>query len=159
MQLPALTLIKIKENSCTYWMIIKLLPHGFCKLQPPKLNKNVHEPFCQKIFFCRNLKNIGMQFFGQCNEESRLSQCVELKLRRQFCVHASIEIHFQSNFWIISDKTRSRLLTSFFLNTISTIMLYFWADPRSGVWNNKTFSKLIKIHFRECTVMHTKMPT
>ena len=62
----------IKEISCTYWMNVEVLPHDFCKLQPPKLYKNVQEPFCQagKTFFCRNLKNGRMSFLGQCNVET-----------------------------------------------------------------------------------------
>ena len=42
----------IKGISCTYWMKVEVLPHDFCKLQPPKLYKNVQEPFCQawKLF-------------------------------------------------------------------------------------------------------------
>jgi hypothetical protein len=33
-------------------MKVEVLPHDFCKLQPPKLYKNVQEPFCQawKLF-------------------------------------------------------------------------------------------------------------
>ena len=36
----------IKEIFCTYWMNLEVSPHGFCKLQPPKLYKNVQKPFC-----------------------------------------------------------------------------------------------------------------
>ena len=42
----------IKEISCTYWMNVEVLPHNFCKSQPPKLYKNVQELYCQagKLF-------------------------------------------------------------------------------------------------------------
>jgi hypothetical protein len=55
-------------------MNVEVLPHGFCKLQPQKLYKNVQEPFGQawKLFFCRNLKNVGMSFFGRFNVEKVL---------------------------------------------------------------------------------------
>ena len=41
-----------KEFFCTYWMNVEVLPHDFCKLQPPKLDKNVPDPFWQagKLF-------------------------------------------------------------------------------------------------------------
>ena len=41
-----------KEIFCTYWMNVEVLPHDFCKLQPPKLDRNVQESFWQagKLF-------------------------------------------------------------------------------------------------------------
>ena len=36
-----------KEISCTYWMSVEVLSHDFCKLQHPKLYRNVQELYCQ----------------------------------------------------------------------------------------------------------------
>ena len=33
-------------------MNVEVLPHDFCKLQPPKLTKNVQEPVCQTRVVC-----------------------------------------------------------------------------------------------------------
>jgi hypothetical protein len=56
----------IKEISCTHWMNLEVLPHGFCKLQPPKLYKNVQKPFCQagKLFSAEIWKMAECHFWA-----------------------------------------------------------------------------------------------
>ena len=56
----------IKGISCTYWMNVEVLPHDFCKLQPPKLYKNVQEPFCQawKLFSGEIWKMLECHFWA-----------------------------------------------------------------------------------------------
>ena len=56
----------IKDIFCTYWMKVEVLPHDFCNLWPPKLYKNVQEPFFPSLetFFCWNLKNVRMSIWA-----------------------------------------------------------------------------------------------
>ena len=56
----------IKGISCTYWMKVEVLLHDFCKLQPPKLYKNVQEPFCQawKLFSADIWKILERHFWA-----------------------------------------------------------------------------------------------
>ena len=55
-----------KEFFCTYWMNREVLPYGFCKLQPPKLDKNVQEPFWQagKLFSAEIWKMAECHFWA-----------------------------------------------------------------------------------------------
>ena len=55
-----------KEIFCTYWMNVEVLPHDFCKLQPPKLDKNVQEPFWQagKLFSAEIWKMAECHFWA-----------------------------------------------------------------------------------------------
>ena len=54
-----------KEISCTYWMNLEDLPHDFCKLQPPKLYKNVKNFFVKPgNFFLQKFEKLQDVIFG-----------------------------------------------------------------------------------------------
>ena len=58
---PGLT----KEISCTYWMNLEVLPHDFCKLQPPKLYQNFRNFFVKPgNFFLQKFEKLQHVIFG-----------------------------------------------------------------------------------------------
>ena len=57
---PGLT----KEISCNYWMYLEVIPHDFCKLQPPKLYKNVRNFFVKPgNFFLQKFEKLQNVIF------------------------------------------------------------------------------------------------
>ena len=138
-------------------MNLEVLPHGFGKLQPPKLFKKSAGAFLssRETFFCRNFKYARMSFLGRCNVETAMKQMFKF-LQKKVSQHDKIIfLHllnesrgFVTWFWQITTPKSVNLLirpwiTPKCYNSWDTNFTFFALSISSGLdFRPTTFSRL-----------------
>ena len=114
-----------KEISCTYWMNVEVWPNDFSKLQPPKLHRNVLEPFCRT----RKLSSTELWKMEECHFWA-------VVMLRQSCLRASRASSAQKlqGLRVVCFKNFSRATFLFFGSLNWLIASYMSYLPVKQIW-------------------------